>query len=145
MSTVAIWIIKKPASNDNASGCATILEDGRILSKLIRDGKLPQPKRTIRLIFPTEMVGTTVFLSRHPEIVSHIRAVVHMDMVGGDPRITHSVLHITRTPASISSFVNDVGEVFGEYVIQGSMRLILDGDASGSILSRTGGKDALLG
>jgi aminopeptidase YwaD len=134
---------QKPAANDNASGCATILEDGRILAKLIREGKLPQPRRTIRLIFPTEIVGTTVFLSRHPEIVPRMKAVVHMDMVGGDPRITHSVLHITRTPASISSFVNDVGEVFGEYVIDGSMRMILDDDASDSILSRTGGKDAL--
>jgi hypothetical protein len=36
-----------------------------------------------------------------------------------------------------------VGEVFGEYVIEGSMRMILDGDASDSILSRTGSKDAL--
>ncbi len=134
---------QKPAANDNASGCATILEDGRILSKLIREGKLAQPRRSIRLIFPTEIVGTTVFLSRHPEIVPRIRAVVHMDMVGGDPRITHSVLHITRTPASLSSFVNDVGEVFGEYVIGGSMRMILDGDATDSILSRTGSKDAL--
>jgi hypothetical protein len=134
---------QKPAANDNASGCATILEDGRILHKLIREGKLPQPRRTIRLIFPTEIVGTTVFLSRHPEIVPRIRAVVHMDMVGGAPRITHSVLHITRTPASISSFVNDVAEVFGEYVIEGSMRLILDGDATDSLLSRTGSKDAL--
>lgn len=134
---------QKPSSNDNASGCATILEDGRILSKLIRERALPAPRRTIRLIFPTEMVGTTCFLSRHPEIVARIRAVVHMDMVGGDPRITHSVLHITRTPASIPSFVNDVGEVFGEYVIDGSLRLILNGDRTDSLLARTGSKDAL--
>ena len=134
---------QKPSANDNASGCATILEDGRILAKLIREGKLPQPRRTIRLIFPTEMVGTTCFLASHPEIVPHIRAVIHMDMVGANPKITHSVLHITRTPASIPSFVNDVGEVFGQYVIDGSMKLILDGDASDAILSRTGDKDAL--
>jgi aminopeptidase YwaD len=134
---------QKPGSNDNASGCATILEDGRILAKLIREGKLPQPRRAIRLVFPTEIVGTTCFLSRHPEIVPRIRAAIHMDMVGADPRITHSVLHITRTPASIPSFVNDVGEVFSEYVIDGSMRLILEGDASGAMVSRTGGKDAL--
>lgn len=134
---------QKPSSNDNASGCATILEDGRILAKLIHEGKLPQPRRTIRLVFPTEMVGTTCFLARHPEIVARIRAAIHMDMVGGDPRITHSVLHITRTPASIPSFVNDVGEVFGEYVIDGSMRMILNGNTSDAIVSRTGGKDAL--
>ena len=134
---------QKPSANDNASGCATILEDGRILAKLIREGTLPRPRRTIRFVWPPEIAGTTCFLARHPEIAQRIRAVVHMDMVGGDPRITHSVFHITRTPASISSFVNDVAEVFGEYVIEGSMRLILDGDSTRSILALQGGKDAL--
>jgi len=134
---------EKPGANDNASGCATILEDGRILARLIREGTLPRPRRTIRLIFPTEIVGTTCFLARHPDIAARIRAVVHMDMVGGDPRITHSVLHVTRTPASISSFVNDVGEVFGAFAIDGSMRMILDDDSRDAILSRTGSKDAL--
>jgi aminopeptidase YwaD len=134
---------QKPSSNDNASGCATILEDGRILMKLIREGKLPRPRRTLRFVFPPEMVGTTCFLARHPELVPRIRAAIHMDMVGGDPRITHSVLHITRTPASIPSFVNDVAEVFGEYVIDGSMRMILNADTSDSMLSLQGSKDAL--
>jgi len=134
---------QKPSANDNASGCSTILEDARILSKLIREGTLPRPRRTIRYIFPPEIAGTTCYLARHPDIAGRIRAVIHMDMVGGDPKITHSVLHIDRTPASIPSLVNDVAEVFGEYVIQGSMKMILEADASDSILSNEGSKDAL--
>ncbi len=134
---------QKPSANDNASGCSTILEDARILSKLIRDGTLPRPRRTIRFIFPPEIAGTTCYLARHPDIAGRIRAVVHMDMVGGDPKITHSVFHIDRTPASIPSFINDVAEVFGEYVIQGSMKFILEGDATDNILSNEGSKDAM--
>src|SRR5215467_9871312 len=36
---------QRPGANDNASGCATILEVARTLQKLIGEGKLPQPAR----------------------------------------------------------------------------------------------------
>ena len=46
---------QKPGANDNASGSVTILEIARVYSKLIREGKLPKPKRTIRFIWPPEI------------------------------------------------------------------------------------------
>src|SRR3989475_1606126 len=48
---------QRPGANDNASGCVTILEAARTLQKLISEGKLARPERTIRLISPPELEG----------------------------------------------------------------------------------------
>src|SRR4051812_12103640 len=106
---------QRPGANDNASGCATILEVGRALQKLIGEGKLPRPARTIRFFWPPEMEGTTTLLNARPDLAARIKAVVHMDMVGGGP-VTKAVFHVTRGPASLPSFVHDAAWAFADYV-----------------------------
>ncbi len=135
---------QKPGANDNASGAAAILEDARLLAKLIREGKLPRPKRTIRFIWPPEIAGTMCYLARHAGEIPKMLAAIHMDMVGGDPRTTHAILHLTRTPASLASFVDDVAAVFGEYVLNGARRAATEGDFSDANISPEGSKDMLL-
>ena len=131
---------QKPGANDNASGSATILEDARILARLIRDGKLPRPRRTIRFLWPPEIAGTACYLARHPEIAARTKAAIHMDMVGGDFEKTKAVFHVTRTPASLPSAVNDVAAVFGEYVIGGSAAFAAGEGGTRAMLSAEGSK-----
>ena len=133
---------EKPGANDNASGCAANLEIARTLKTLIDARRIPPPGRTIRFIWPSEMTGTIAYLAKYPEIASRIRAAVHLDMVGGDPLITKSVLHVTRSPWSIATVTDDVEETFGRYVIDGAMRAAGDGDMTHAIRSRGGSKDA---
>jgi hypothetical protein len=133
---------EKPGANDNASGCAANLEIARTLKTLIDSKRIPPPARTIRFIWPSEMTGTIAYLTKYPEIAGRIRAAVHLDMVGGDPFITKSVLHVTRSPWSIASVTDDVEETFGRYVIEGAMRAAGDGDMSRAIRSPGGSKDA---
>jgi aminopeptidase YwaD len=133
---------EKPGANDNASGCAANLEIARTLHTLIDTKRIPPPVRTIRFIWPSEMTGTIAYLAKYPEIASRIRAAVHLDMVGADPFITKSVLHVTRSPWSIATVTDDVEEVFGRYVIDGAMRAAGDGDMSRAIRARGGSKDA---
>src|SRR4051794_10648935 len=133
---------EKPGANDNASGCAANLEIARALTTLIAAKRIPPPVRTIRFIWPSEMTGTIAYLSKYPEIASRIRAAVHLDMVGGDPFITKSVLHVTRSPWSIATVTDDVEEVFGRYVIDGAMRAAGEGDMTHAIRARGGSKDA---
>jgi aminopeptidase YwaD len=133
---------EKPGANDNASGCAANLEIARTLKTLIDAKKIPAPRRTIRFIWPSEMTGTIAYLSKYPEVASRIRAAVHLDMVGGDPFITKSVLHVTRSPWSIATVTDDVEETFGRFVIDGAMRAAGDGDMTRAIRSRGGSKDA---
>jgi hypothetical protein len=133
---------EKPGANDNASGCAANLEIARTLRRLIDTKRIPPPARTIRFIWPSEMTGTIAYLTKYPEIAARIRAAVHLDMVGGDPFITKSVLHVTRSPWSIATVTDDVEEVFGRYVIDGAMRAAGEGDMARAIRSRGGSKDA---
>ena len=49
---------QRPGANDNASGCATILEVARTLAKLIARGELARAApRTIRFVWPPEVEG----------------------------------------------------------------------------------------
>src|SRR5712692_4519727 len=57
---------QRPGANDNASGCVTILEVARTLQKLISEGKLARPARTIRFIWPPEIEGTMALLTSPP-------------------------------------------------------------------------------
>jgi len=45
----------RPGANDNASGCAAILEAARTLNKLIAAKRLAPPRRTIRFVWPPEI------------------------------------------------------------------------------------------
>jgi hypothetical protein len=147
---------QRPGANDNASGCATILEVARTLEKLISEGekalreppphlllnvgRLPRPARTIRFIFPPEIEGTLALLNGKPELAKRIRAVVHMDMVGGGPE-TKAVFHLTRGPMSLPSFVQDAGWAFAEWVNEESYKFAATGKAEYPMVSPEGGKE----
>src|SRR5712692_8108356 len=161
---------QRPGANDNASGCVTILEVARTLQKLIAEGKLARPARTIRFIFPPEIEGTMAFLNgsgmmekratgenERPDqsnsersatvyITSHIakriKAVVHMDMVGGGPE-TKAVFHVTRGPMSLPSIVHDVAWAFAEWVNEESYKFAATGKAEYPLVAPEGGKEPL--
>src|SRR5436853_3766479 len=133
---------QKPGANDNASGAAAILEIARTLMTLINRGDIEKPRRTIRFIWPPEIAGTVAYLAFHPDIVSRMKAVIHLDMVGGDHAITKAVLHTTHTPASLPSCVNAVADVFTEYVIEGSQRAAAGGGFEDALISPEGSKES---
>src|SRR5882757_1846694 len=160
---------QRPGANDNASGCATILEVARTLQKLIAEGKLARPARTIRFIFPPEIEGTLAMLNGQgrfsqpshsenpdgsetirfsnlvflgPELAKRIKAVVHMDMVGGRLE-TKAVFHVTRGPMSLPSFVHDVAWAFAEWVNEESYKFAATGKAEYPMVAPEGGKEQL--
>jgi aminopeptidase YwaD len=133
---------QRPGANDNASGCATILEVARTLQKLISEGKLAQPARTIRFVFPPEIEGTMALLNGKPEISKRIKAAIHMDMVGGGPE-TKAVFHVTRGPMSLPSFVQDVAWAFAEWVNEESYEYAATGKSAYPLVSPEGGKEPL--
>ena len=156
---------QRPGANDNASGCVTILEVARTLQKLIGEGKMARPARTIRFIFPPEIEGTLALLNGIgasatytptkdkrfimigdrfgvPGLAKRIKAVVHMDMVGGGPE-TKAVFHVTRGPMSLPSFVHDVAWAFAEWVNEESYQFAATGKADYPMVAPEGGKEPL--
>ena len=135
---------QRPGANDNASGAAAILEVARTLMTLIKRGEIEAPRRTIRFIWPPEISGTVAYFASHPEIVRRMKAVVHCDMVGGNYAITKSVLHVTHTPASLPSCVDTVGDIFGDYVIAGSVKAASGAGFEDGLVSPGGSKDSFV-
>jgi hypothetical protein len=133
---------QRPGANDNASGSMTILEVARTLNKLIVNGTLQRPQRTIRFIWSPEIEGTAAVLSQRPQYANKIKANVHMDMVGGGPA-TKAIFHVAGAPKSLPSFVADIGATIGNYVNEQT-----DAYASGyshefKFVSNEGGKEPL--
>jgi hypothetical protein len=133
---------QRPGANDNASGSAAILEVARALNKLINEGKIARPARTIRFIWPPEIEGTITLLNARPDIASRIKAVIHMDMVGGGPE-TKAIFHVTRGPASLPSFVNDIAEHFGQFVNEQSAAFAKGTNVPFPMFAPEGGKEPL--
>jgi aminopeptidase YwaD len=149
---------QRPGANDNASGCATILEVARTLQKLISQeekaaaqlaphlpisiGRLARPARTIRFVFPPEIEGTMALLNAKPEMARRIKAVVHMDMVGGGPE-TKAMFHVTRGPMSLPSFVQDIAWAFAEWVNEESYEFAATGQAKYPLVAPEGGREPL--
>ncbi|MEO8448400.1 MAG: M28 family peptidase [Gemmatimonadota bacterium] len=131
---------QRPGANDNASGCVTIMEIARAVSKLIADGRLPRPARTLRFIWPPEIEGTFALLTSRPELARRFKAVVHMDMVGGGP-VTKSIFRVHRGPASRPSFINDVAEVWGQLANDESLAFAGTGAARYPLVAPEGGKE----
>src|SRR3954463_13534656 len=106
----------KQGANDDNSGCALTLEVGRAYLKLINEGKLPRPKRTINFQWVQEISGTRQWLDAHPDKAKKIIADLNFDMEGIRLTASRSYWIMQRTPDTFPSFINDVGQSFMEYV-----------------------------
>lgn len=99
----------KQGANDDASGCAITLEMGRALMRLVADGKLPKPKRTIHFLWVPEISGTSAWLAKHPEVTKKLVADLNFDMEGLRLSTHGSFWTMHRTPDSFPTFLNDIG------------------------------------
>jgi len=104
----------QPSANDNASGSGAAMEATRALSKLIQEGSIPKPKRTIRITLVPEMTGTYSYLVDREKDIPKMLAGLNLDMVGEDQDKTGSILTIHKTPDSLPSFINAVIEAIFE-------------------------------
>jgi aminopeptidase-like protein len=98
----------KPSANDNASGSGLLVEVARTMTALIRSGRVPRPKRTIRFLWVPETNGSVAFLSKHPELHARLKAGINLDMVGEDQTLCRSTLTMDSTPDSVPSYLNDL-------------------------------------
>ncbi|MDT9598869.1 DUF4910 domain-containing protein [Sphingosinicella rhizophila] len=132
-----------PGANDNASGCSGILEVARSLNRLISDGRLPQPERTIRFIWPCEMECTIAYLNARPQWVKRTLATIHLDMIGGNTDITHGNLKVEGSPPSLPSFVSDIGFAIARYVDDQSRLYADTGEAALPLIEPDGTRNPL--
>jgi len=70
--------------------------------------------------------------------------VIHLDMVGGRADVTKAIFHVTRSPASLPTFVNDVAEAFGRFVNEETYTHAAGGTADYPLVDPEGTRQALL-
>jgi Predicted aminopeptidases len=108
-------LIKQGANDDN-SGSALILEIGRAYIKLIKEGKLPPPKRTINFQWVPEISGTNAWLEKYPEKRRNIIGTLNFDMEGIRIAQSRSYWVLQRTPDTFPSYINDIAQSMMEYI-----------------------------
>jgi len=108
-------VIKQGANDDN-SGCALTLEIGRAYIKLIAEGKLPRPKRTINFQWVPEISGTNAYLNAHPDKAKAIIGTLNFDMEAIRVADSRSFWVLQRTPDTFPSYLNDVAQSMMEYI-----------------------------
>jgi len=106
----------KQGANDDNSGCALTLEIGRAYLKLINEGKLPKPKRTINFNWVQEISGTNAWFNAHPEKAKAIIGDLNFDMEAIRLTMSRSYWILQRTPDTFPSYINDVAQSMMEYV-----------------------------
>lgn len=70
----------KQGANDDTSGCALTLEIGRAYLRLVKEGKLPKPRRTVHFLWVPEISGTNAWLDAHPDIAKRLVADLNFDI-----------------------------------------------------------------
>ena len=124
---------EKFSANDDGSGCANTLEIARSLAKLIRDGKLPRPRRNLRFWWVTEISSERQYFADHPEEGKKILADINQDMVGANQgQDVLRVQNITRVPFSRSHFLTALAERVIRYVVEGNTAQLASSQAGGS-------------
>lgn len=93
----------EPGANDNASGCAALLELAKSFSEAVEEGLLPRPKRNIRFVMGNECGGSMGYLVSHPER-KHLCSGV-FDMVGTEA-IDRAILDVRYNPIPNWSFAD---------------------------------------
>lgn len=132
-----------PGANDNASGCAGVLEIARVLNRLVTEGRLSKPEKTLRFIWPCEVECTIALLNARPEFARRTLATIHLDMIGGDTEKTKSILRVEGSPPSLPSFVDDVAFAIAKWINVQSMAFADTGAGDWSLIDSQGSKRPL--
>jgi len=106
----------KQGANDNKSGSAAILEVARTLHKLIDEGRLPRPRRTIRFLWGPEFSGTGPWVKANKDLMEKTLCNINMDMVGEWLSLNQAFMCLMRTSYGNPHYINDVMENYYRFV-----------------------------
>jgi hypothetical protein len=98
------------SANDDGSGCANLLEIGRALARLIKDGTLPRPRRDIRFWWVNELSSQPRYFRDHPDEPRKLLVGINQDMVGARQSWGGRVQYAARLPWSLPHALEDVME-----------------------------------
>jgi hypothetical protein len=93
-------------AHDNATGVAAIIGAAETLNRLIKAGRLPKPKRNIRVLAMGECYGTMYYLERNPERVKRTIAAMCIDSPAGPQNLAMTEYTWIMNSHSSKSYVD---------------------------------------
>lgn len=90
--------LDEPGANDNASGCATLLEMALALRQALTAGELPAPARTLTLKWVEEIATVLRWQRSEPAAFAQVIAALVLDMAGEDITQTGGSFLVERAP-----------------------------------------------
>lgn len=126
-----IWLtahLHEPGAADNASGVACCIEAVRALKDMIKAGKLPGPRRSIRLLFGQECSGSGAVLAKLRKFAPGPVYGLSVDTVGQVAEC-HGMLRILRTLDSLPSMTDDLFQLLADNFSRTFKWLKVDRDA----------------
>ncbi len=110
----------EPSANDNASGCASVLEAMRVLATLLARREVRPLERGIRALLLPEMTGSIAYLSTHEERHRDIVCALNVDMAGENQTLCGSTLLLESPPDACRGFSRDLATLILERVFTGT-------------------------
>jgi hypothetical protein len=98
------------SANDDGSGCVNMLEIGRALSRLIKEGRIPRPRRDIRFWWVNELSSQPRYFRENPQEPARMLVNLNQDMVGARQGWGGRVQYTSRLPWSLPHALDDVME-----------------------------------
>ncbi len=93
-------------AHDNATGVAAIIGAAETLNRLIQAGKLPRPRRTIRVLGMGECYGTMYYLQQHQDRMKKTIAAMCIDSPAGLQNLAGTEYTWIVNPHSAKSYVD---------------------------------------
>lgn len=93
-------------AHDNATGVASIIGAAETVNRLIREGKLPRPRRNIRVLGMGECYGTNYYLQQNPDRVKRTVAAMCIDSPAGLQNLAGTEHTWILNPHAAKSYVD---------------------------------------
>ncbi len=93
-------------AHDNATGVSAIIGAAETLSRLIREGRLPRPQRTIRVLAMGECYGTNWYLDHNMARARRTIAAMSIDSPAGLQNLAGTEYTWILNPHSATSYVD---------------------------------------
>jgi len=104
-----VWVLahlSEPGARDNGSGCCASLELLRTLGKLIREGKLPPLRRTIRFMHGVEVNGFLPYIEANQNRLPQVVAGLCADSLAEDFGVCGGQMLLFLSPEQNASFID---------------------------------------
>lgn len=93
-------------AHDNATGVASIIGAAETINRLIKEGKLPRPRRTIRVLGMGECYGTNWYLEHNVDRMKRTIAAMNIDSPAGSQNLAGTEHTWIMNPHSAASYVD---------------------------------------